>query len=45
MNTSKRSAEILPEMPDASCQRYKDEFGLSEYDANLLTLENHSRLL
>ena len=32
----------LPEMPDARCQRFQDELGLSEYDANLLTLEKQT---
>ncbi len=27
----------LPELPDARCQRYSDEFGLSAYDAEVLT--------
>ena len=29
-------------MPDARCQRFQDELGLSEYDANLLTLEKQT---
>lgn len=30
----------LPEMPDARCKRFQDALGLSDYDANLLTMEN-----
>ncbi|MGJ8687261.1 MAG: Asp-tRNA(Asn)/Glu-tRNA(Gln) amidotransferase subunit GatB, partial [Spongiibacteraceae bacterium] len=29
----------LPELPDAKCQRFEDDFGLSKYDAALLTAE------
>ena len=32
----------LPEMPDARRQRFQDELGLPEYDANLLTLEKQT---
>ena len=32
----------LPEMPDARCKRFQSELGLSEYDANLLTLEKQT---
>ncbi len=32
----------LPEMPDARCKRFQDKLGLSEYDANLLTLEKQT---
>lgn len=32
----------LPEMPDARCKRFQDDLGLSEYDANLLTLEKQT---
>ena len=32
----------LPEMPDARRKRFQSELGLSEYDANLLTLEKQT---
>ena len=32
----------LPEMPAARCKRFQDKLGLSEYDANLLTLEKQT---
>ena len=31
----------LPEMPESRKQRYMDEFGLPEYDANLITASKH----
>lgn len=32
----------LPEMPDARCKRFQEELGLSDYDANLLTMEKQT---
>lgn len=32
----------LPEMPDARCKRFQNELGLSDYDANLLTMEKQT---
>ena len=32
----------LPEMPDARCKRFQDALGLSDYDANLLTMEKQT---
>jgi len=32
-----RATRDLPELPDARRQRFRDQYGLSDYDANLLT--------
>ncbi|WP_089726075.1 Asp-tRNA(Asn)/Glu-tRNA(Gln) amidotransferase subunit GatB [Candidatus Thiosymbion oneisti] len=33
-----RATQVMPELPDARRRRFRDQYGLSDYDADLLTL-------